>query len=82
MHSPGYIFPSGQVNYYRVRAVNSVGYSSYYSAVLTVTSDSIPTSQTPPVLVAGSVRPYNISLTWSDPGSTDNGGTPITFFLL
>lgn len=81
-HVSSTIFPSGGYVYYRVRAVNSVGYSSYYSAVLQVTCDSIPTSQTPPVYVAGSVKPYSVQLTWSDPGASGNGGDTISFFLL
>jgi hypothetical protein len=43
-HSPGPVFPSGASLYYRVRAVNNVGYSLSYSSVLTVTADSEPVS--------------------------------------
>ncbi len=75
-------FPSASTIYYRVRANNGVGYTTGYSSILSVVTISVPTSQTAPVLVAGSVRPYNISLTWSDPGSPANGGDPISFFLL
>ena len=75
-------FTGGAPNYYRVRAVNSVGYSTVYSAVISIVAPSIPLSQTAPVLVTGSVHPYNISMTWSDPGSPANGGDAISFFLL
>jgi hypothetical protein len=75
-------FPSATNLYYRVRANNGLAYTTAYSSVITVVSISVPNSQTPPVLVAGSVRPYNISLTWSDPGAPANGGDPIAFFLL
>ena len=41
-HTPGYVFASGSTLYYRVRAVNAVGYSTSYSQVLTVTACSVP----------------------------------------
>jgi len=41
-HNPASVFPSGATLYYRVRAVNSVGYSESYSTVLTVTADTVP----------------------------------------
>jgi titin len=65
---------------FRVRAVNGVGISASASTTLQVVSDNVPTGA--PSLTLVSVDPSAITFSWDALAAADNGGDPVTSYLI
>lgn len=74
----GNIFPAGSKVWYRVRPRNGVGLSNAVSTVLEVTADTIPSAMNTPT--ATLVKPYNITITWTELTATASNGGDLPIF--
>ncbi len=68
--------PGMTTRYYRVRAMNSVGYGDWSTSTMGTTAAGKPGA---PVLHADQNGSSEIRLTWTEP---ENGGTTITFYQI
>jgi hypothetical protein len=80
-HSPGFIFPSGSTQKYRVKAKNNIGLAldTAFSAELLVTADEVPIRMNNPT--RHSVTPNSIKIQWSTISlDADTGRDSVVFY--